>query len=108
MLNLNLEALVNFSYQEKLKRDRIGIIFEKAKKKAWDPQQLAYRRQSSTQTSASSQPADSKTNYRKLELEQDNIVYDSEGTPVELPKEPEGEQAKAPLDDYNDMFENVI
>lgn len=44
MLNLNLEALVSFNYQEKLKRDRIGIIFEKARQKAWDPAQSAYLR----------------------------------------------------------------
>lgn len=27
VLNLNLEALVTMDYQDKLKRDRIGIIF---------------------------------------------------------------------------------
>lgn len=36
LLNLNIEALVTMGYQDKLKRDRIGIIFKRAKKNAWD------------------------------------------------------------------------
>jgi hypothetical protein len=44
LVNLNLEGLVNFNYQEKLKRDRIGIIFEKAVSKAWDPYQKKYNK----------------------------------------------------------------
>lgn len=36
LVNLNLETMVTLYHQEKLKRDRIGIIFERAKKKAWD------------------------------------------------------------------------
>jgi hypothetical protein len=31
-----LEALVTLNYQDKLKRDRIGILFKRAKKNAWD------------------------------------------------------------------------
>jgi len=36
LLNLNLEGIVLMGYQEKLKRDRIGIIFKKAKAEGWD------------------------------------------------------------------------
>ena len=36
LLNLNLESMVTIGHQEKLKRDRIGIIFRDAKKRAWD------------------------------------------------------------------------
>ena len=36
ILNLSLEALVTHGYQDKLKRDRVGIIFRRAKKSAWD------------------------------------------------------------------------
>ena len=39
LLNISLEAIANFNYQEKLQRDRIGIIFQKAKTRSWD----AYR-----------------------------------------------------------------
>lgn len=36
LLNLSLEAIASYNYQEKLQRDRIGIIFQKAKTRSWD------------------------------------------------------------------------
>ena len=33
-------------HQDKLKRDRIGIIFQRAKKAAWDPLQKEYMKKS--------------------------------------------------------------
>ena len=41
-LNLNLEAIVQMGYQDKLKRDRVGIIFKQAMQKSWEPLQKKY------------------------------------------------------------------
>jgi len=44
LLNLSLEAIATLNYQEKLKRDRIGIIFQKAKTRAWDTYKEFYHK----------------------------------------------------------------
>ena len=47
-------------YQDKLKRDRIGILFKRAKKQAWDKKEDKKEEEQKTGTT---------TNYKELFLE---------------------------------------
>jgi hypothetical protein len=75
-------------YQDKLKRDRIGILFKRAKKNAWDRKEEI-------------KSEEVQKNYKELFLDQDEIENEEEM------KKPAGSSSKKGTD-YNEMFENRI
>tara|TARA_B110000285_G_C15013831_1_gene557897 strand:+ start:455 stop:727 length:273 start_codon:yes stop_codon:yes gene_type:complete len=75
ILNLNLEAMVAVGHQDKLKRDRIGIIFKRAKKNAWDSRRKKteeYKLDEMSQRDDEKQ-TQKQMNHRVLYLKQDEI-----------------------------------
>jgi hypothetical protein len=75
-------------YQDKLKRDRIGILFKRAKKNAWDRKE-------------EKKSDEIQKNYKELFLDQDEIENEEEM------KKPVG-SISIKKGDYNEMFENRI
>ena len=59
LVNYNLEALITMNHQDKQKRDRIGIIFKKAKEQGWSRNK---------KTQQFDQKFETKINYQKLHL----------------------------------------
>lgn len=135
LINLNLEAMVTLYHQEKLKRDRVGIIFEKAKKSAWDPAHKSYAEAREVQKEVTEQPglwhnatastaasagqgkgagapqleepttAAAHETCRKLTLEQDIICSDTEESTAQAARP---EQKGEHVDDYNPLYESQI
>lgn len=105
-------------HQDKLKRDRIGIIFKRAKKNAWDARQKRYEERKCGQNLHKPEQHEvlKSKNQRVLYLEQDDIQNFEHNIkkPIDIggPKTEKATTKKVSTDDppvdYNFEFENRI
>lgn len=124
LLNLNLEGLVTMGFQEKQKRDRIGIIFKQAKEEGWDVghikaesthEKMNGNLPKSKQDEANQNPSLIYENINiKMKLKEDQFMSKT-GTESKITKsfsdgtfELKTNDGVDTYKDYNDVYENKI
>ena len=103
--------MVAVGHQDKLKRDRIGIIFKNAKKNAWDSRRK--KKEESKHNESENKNGHSTLNHRILYLKQDDIQsfeHNSIKKPMDLSgqKSSQNNQESSTEADFNSLFENKI